>query len=43
VAETCIACSGKPVATVVDGVHHKPVCETHERLYGDKGMTTYRK
>ena len=39
----CIACSGEPVATLIDGAHHKPGSEVHERLYREKGYRIYRR
>lgn len=35
--ETCCACSGEPVARVLDGSFRKPVCASHRRLYSERG------
>lgn len=35
----CCACSGEATGVVCDGAFRKPVCDTHQRLYGERGYT----
>lgn len=41
-SDTCCACTGEPVALVIDGAYRKPVCEVHGRMYRQQGYKITR-